>query len=380
MLRFVKLTDPYGTMERRTRRERMRNIYKYILWAVGVVFCLGIVFVCGRWSMPMTQIARAEQPEQAVISPSPDSQGDGETTAVEDKSTPTPKPSMKPMLKFSRKKASITAGKKYVFKVVKQGIAEKVQWSVSNKKLASINAKGKLSAKQAGKVKVTAKAGKVKVSCQVKIRGKKKIALDPGHQTYADLSLEQIGPGSSVKKEKMTGGASGVASGVPEYKLTMTVCNKMKKELLKRGYEVYMTRTKNNVKKSCVERAKAVNKSGSDICIRIHADSFSASSAKGASALYPTTSNPYLSDKLCKKSKKLSDKVLSAMCKKAGCYKRGLSGRDDLSGTNWSKIPVTLIEMGFLSNPEEDLAMQSKSYQTKLVKGMCNGIDAYFGY
>ena len=47
-----------------------------------------------------------------------------------------------------RKKASITAGKKYVFKVVKQGIAEKVQWTVSNKKLASINAKGKLSAKQ----------------------------------------------------------------------------------------------------------------------------------------------------------------------------------------------------------------------------------------
>lgn len=356
----------------------MKN--KYVMWIVGCIIVMGMALVCGRWVLPEAHIAQAGQTEQTLPSPSPDSMGDKETADGGNKCTPTPAPSMKPVLKFSRKKASITAGKKYVFKVVKQGIAEKVQWSVSNKKLASINAKGKLSAKRAGKVKVTARAGKVKVSCQVKIRGKKKIALDPGHQTYADLSLERIGPGSSVKKEKMTGGASGVASGVPEYKLTMTVCNKMKKELLKRGYEVYMTRTKNNVKKSCVERAKAVNKSGSDICIRIHADSFSASSARGASALYPTTSNPYLSDALCKKSKKLSDKVLNAMCKKAGCYKRGLSGRDDLSGTNWSKVPVTLIEMGFLSNPEEDLAMQKASYQTKLVKGMCNGIDAYFGY
>ena len=358
----------------------MKNKYKYIMWMVGCVICLGIVFVCGRMGVPAAQVVQSGQTGQTSPSQPPDSGTSPDVSSVKENPTPTPKPSMKPILKFSRKKASIRAGKKYIFKVVKQGIAEKVRWSVSNKKLASINAKGKLSAKRAGKVKVTARAGRVKVSCLVKIRGKKKIALDPGHQTYVALSMEQIGPGSSAKKEKMTGGASGVASGVPVYKLTMTVCKKMKKELLKRGYEVYMTRTKNNVKKSCVERAKAVNKSGSDICIRIHADSFSASSARGASALYPTTSNPYLSDTLCKKSKKLSDKVLSAMCKKAGCYKRGLSGRDDLSGTNWSKVPVTLIEMGFLSNPEEDLAMQKASYQAKLVKGMCNGIDAYFGY
>lgn len=354
----------------------MGNIYRYIWRVAGCIFCLGIIWFGGGGP----RAAKAALPEQTEVSATPDSGQDEQTTEVENKNTPSPKPTMKPMLKFSKKKASVVAGKKYVFKVIKQGIAQKVQWSVSNKKLATISAKGKLSAKRAGKIKVTARAGSVKISCQVRIRGKKKIALDPGHQTYADLSMEPIGPGSSSRKEKMTGGASGVASGVPEYKLTMTVCNRMKKELLKRGYEVYMTRTKNNVKKSCVERAKAVNKSGSDICIRIHADSFSASSAKGASALYPTTSNPYLPDKLCKKSKKLSQKVLNAMCKKTGCYKRGLSGRDDLSGTNWSKVPVTLIEMGFLSNPQEDLAMQSKSYQIKLVKGMCNGIDAYFGY
>ena len=54
--------------------------------------------------------------------------------------------------------------------------------------------------------------------------------------------------------------------------------------------------------------------------------------------------------------------------------------RDDLTGTNWSKIPVTLIEMGFLSNPAEDKKMQTSAMQKKMVSGIAEGIDAYFGY
>ena len=59
---------------------------------------------------------------------------------------------------------------------------------------------------------------------------------------------------------------------------------------------------------------------------------------------------------------------------------RGCIIRDDLTGTNWSEIPVTLIEMGFMSNSAEDRKMQKKTFQNKMAKGMADGIDSYFGY
>ena len=55
-------------------------------------------------------------------------------------------------------------------------------------------------------------------------------------------------------------------------------------------------------------------------------------------------------------------------------YNRGVIERSDLTGFNWSKVPVVLIEMGFLSNPEEDSLLNDSSYQEKIAQGLCNGI------
>ena len=46
--------------------------------------------------------------------------------------------------------------------------------------------------------------------------------------------------------------------------------------------------------------------------------------------------------------------------------------------SRYSKIPVTLIEMGFLTNPQEDKLLNSEEYQDMLVKGMIDGIQEYF--
>ena len=205
------------------------------------------------------------------------------------------------------------------------------------------------------------------------------IAIDAGHQSRGNWGTEPVGPGSSVKKTKVSGGATGVATGVPEYKLNLKVAKKLKKELEAKGYQVYMIRTKNNVNISNKKRAILANKSGADIYIRLHADGATSSSARGASALYPSKKNPYVGN-LSKASKKLSACIINSYCKETGIRNRGLVQRDDLTGTNWSKIPVTLLEMGFLSNSSEDRYMQKSTNQEKMARGIVKGIDDYFGF
>lgn len=216
-----------------------------------------------------------------------------------------------------------------------------------------------------------------KAKAAVKAGIGKVVAIDAGHQKKGNSATEPVGPGSSTKKAKVSSGTSGVSTHVPEYKLTLQVAKKLRKELLSRGYEVIMSRTKNDVNISNKQRAIRANKGGADICIRLHADGSSSSSVRGASALYPSTGNPYVG-KLSSQSKRLSQCVLTNYCKQSGIKSRGLSLRDDLTGTNWSTIPVTLIEMGFMSNPAEDRLMQSSSTQKKMVKGIADGVDSYF--
>lgn len=206
---------------------------------------------------------------------------------------------------------------------------------------------------------------------------KKVIVIDAGHQTRAMSGLEPIGPGASQKKAKVTGGASGVATHLPEYKLNLKVAKKLAKELKSRGYKVVMVRTKNNVTLSNVERAKIANKHKADAFIRIHANSSDSSSVAGALTIAPQNNNSYMTKGNIKKSIKLSKKVIKEFCKATGAKNRSVMYTNSMTGINWCTVPVTIVEMGFMSNPAEDRKMASESYQKKMVKGIANGIDAF---
>lgn len=206
----------------------------------------------------------------------------------------------------------------------------------------------------------------------------KVIVIDAGHQTRAMSATEPIGPGSSQRKAKVTGGASGCVTHLPEYKLNLQVAKKLQKELVKRGYKVIMVRTKNNVRMSNVQRAKVANKYKADAFIRIHANSAGSSSVKGALTIAPASNNRYMTKANRKASQKLSKKVLKAMCKTTGAKNRGVMYTNSMTGINWCKVPVTIVEMGFMSNPSEDRKMAKASYQKKIVKGIADGIDNFF--
>lgn len=345
----------------------MKNKEKKIGYAI-VIFLAMVFWVC----LGGSHASRAEQQGQKESE---------QTVAVTTTPAVTKTPEQKVAVTWGRKTASVKAGKKYTFQVNADGkkvAGTNVTWSVSNTKYATITKKGVLKGKQVGTVTVKAKYAETTLRCKVKIKPKKIIGIDAGHQAFANSGLEPVGPGSSTMKAKVAGGTCGVSSKVPEYQFTLTIAKTLKKELVSRGYQVVMTRTKNDVNISNKERAVKINESGADICIRLHGDG-GASSAKGASALYPSTKNPYVG-KLSKKSLKLSKSIMSTYCKETGINNRGCVQRDDLTGTNWSTVPVTLIELGFMTNPSEDRYMQSATGQKAMVKGLADGIDDYYGY
>lgn len=205
------------------------------------------------------------------------------------------------------------------------------------------------------------------------------IAIDPGHQSpEIDMSgLEPNAPESGEMKVKATGGTTGVFSGIPEYELNLEISLLLRAELEDRGYDVIMTRENNNTAISNSERARLANDAGADISVRIHANGSEDQAVNGALVLIGSEENPYVGD-LYENSLKLGTAVLDSYCQETGMNNLGVQTNDTMTGINWSDIPVIILEMGFMTNEQDDLNMADDDYRIRMAEGIANGIDAYY--
>lgn len=206
-----------------------------------------------------------------------------------------------------------------------------------------------------------------------------KVAIDPGHQgNWVDMSApEPIAPGSSETKAKATTGTSGVYSGLNEFELNLQVSLLLKEELLSRGYEVVMTREDNDTAISNMERAQLAAEEGAEVLVRIHANGSEDNSVNGALSMVPSPENPYIGQ-LFDQCYSLGENVLNAYCDSTGFANLGIQYYDNMSGINWSTIPVTILEMGFMSNEHDDLTMADEAFWPVMAQGIADGIDNYF--
>ena len=202
------------------------------------------------------------------------------------------------------------------------------------------------------------------------------IAIDAGHQAHGNFGQEPIGPGASTMKTKVAGGTSGTTSGVPEYQLTLDVSLKLRDALEEKGYQVVMIRETNDVDITNSERAQIANEADADAFIRVHANGSDSASANGAMTICQTSSNPYNSE-YYEDSKRLSELVLDAYTEATGIRKERVWETDTMSGINWCMVPVTIIELGYMTNPEEDMKMQDEEFQNTMVEGIVAGIETY---
>lgn len=206
------------------------------------------------------------------------------------------------------------------------------------------------------------------------------IAVDAGHQGPGqDMSGEEPNaPSSGVMKARLATGTTGRTTGVNEYELTLEVALKLKEELQSRGYRVVMTRETHDINISNIDRCRIAEDAGADMMIRIHANGSEDSSVSGALTIAPSEANPDTQD-IYEESMRLSRLVIDSYCAATGLGNRDIWITDEMTGINWSNIPVTYLEMGFMTNPGDDQYMCEESNQSIMAAGIADGIDAYFG-
>jgi N-acetylmuramoyl-L-alanine amidase len=202
------------------------------------------------------------------------------------------------------------------------------------------------------------------------------IGLDAGHQAKGNAALEPVAPGAAEQKPKVSSGTAGRVSGVPEYKVNLAVALLLEQKLTDLGARVLMARTANEVNISNAERAVMMNEAGAALCIRLHANGSENGNVHGAMMLIPGGEG---TKDIRAASRQAGEILFRHFLRATGAADAGVIERTDLTGFNWSAVPVCLIEMGFMSNAAEDALLIDPLYQEKCAQGLADGVVAWAG-
>jgi N-acetylmuramoyl-L-alanine amidase len=192
------------------------------------------------------------------------------------------------------------------------------------------------------------------------------VCLDPGHARRANSETEPIGPGSRIRKVKDSGGTAGEAL------VVLRIGLETRRLLAERGLRVAMTRTGPDFTYGAggnADRARFCNRRGAALVLRIHADGSADRSRRGIQTLYPAWHRDWTDD-VYRPSLRAARLLQGRLLRATGAADRGLARRADLTGFNWSNVPVVLAETGFLTNPLERRRLTSRSYQRRVARGL----------
>lgn len=203
------------------------------------------------------------------------------------------------------------------------------------------------------------------------------VCIDSGHQEKGDPKGEPVAPGSGNKKPRVSSGTAGIATKKAEHVVNLEAAMVLKDLLVQKNYNVIMTRETANVNISNAERAEIANNANANITIRIHCDSINDSGKTGATILVPAKNSQYTKNIYCESNKYAE--ILKKTLQNNNVKVNGIFERSDITGFNWSRMPVVILEMGFMSNYNEDRMLSDPKYQKLLMECVSESIDKYSG-
>jgi N-acetylmuramoyl-L-alanine amidase len=205
------------------------------------------------------------------------------------------------------------------------------------------------------------------------------VVVDPGHDALPNPATEPIGPGSPVRKIKDGGGTRGVVTGTPEAVVALQVSSELRSLLRRAGLRVVLTRNETaGVSMGNVARARIANRARGALFLRVHADGSADSSVRGTHTLYPAFRRGWTDD-IHGASLRAARLVQTELVRALRSQDRGLAPRRDLTGFNWADLPSVLVELGYMTNPDEDRLLARMSYRRRAALGLCRGVLRFVG-
>jgi N-acetylmuramoyl-L-alanine amidase len=202
------------------------------------------------------------------------------------------------------------------------------------------------------------------------------VCIDPGHQLNSPGGIEPLGPGLKGTKAVVFGMAEGITTRRREAAVVLEIGLQLRDMLLENGAEVVMTRDTMDTSLANLDRAQIANDAKADICLRLHANANKNKTNRGIVVYTPLNADYARAVAEPQTYRMWGETLLDCMAKTTGAKPVGVGQTDTYVGSNWCKMPVFLIEMGYMTTPQDDLLLSLTEYQQKLCQGMVDGIEA----
>jgi len=173
--------------------------------------------------------------------------------------------------------------------------------------------------------------------------------------------------------------------GISEKSLTLAIQSRVKAKLEAEGYQVVTTRTSDTYV-DLADRSRAANASESDIFVSIHINASGSSAAQGIEtyyyqpyAEYPSRINAtyHANPTRLSMSDTLANAIQSSLINATGAQNQGVK-RQTFAVLRETTAPAVLLELGFLSNPQEAARLNTSAYQETLANAIVAGIKSYY--
>lgn len=204
------------------------------------------------------------------------------------------------------------------------------------------------------------------------------VCIDPGHQENGQPFREPVGPGLEGSKTGTAGMAQGKVTMRKESIVVLEIAFKLRDILTEQGATVVMTRERQDIFHTNLERCQIAEDAGAFIMLRLHCDTRENTKKQGLSLYTPLNSDyaKAVADKA--EYKEMGQLMLDAMKRATGYKLDSSTGTvhqgDGFIGNNWARMICFLIEMGYMSNAEEDYLLSQPVYQQWLAEGMAQGV------
>lgn len=173
------------------------------------------------------------------------------------------------------------------------------------------------------------------------------IVLDPGHGG--------IDPGCTYNE-------------IQEHNITLELSFLIRDVLIEKGYQVIMTREKNEYV-SLKERVEIANTRKAGLFISIHINAFEDENVSGIETWFNPHTNPQNST--------LAECIQQSTVAATHAKNRGTYPSSELVVTRDTLIPSCLVEVGYLTNPSERASITNSDYQIRLAQSIADGIEEW---